>query len=149
MAPEDFAAYQALPLLKATDYPKFDPNAAEYQPPAWLEFVDRGVDSIFGSAPGGPHTPSTSEELIAAYDDGQDRAIRHVSVGELEVGDYLCHPDTAQWWILDEEPLPGGEPDTTVLVLRNVYTGAREESEVPTDTVLDVRDLPESHLTPA
>lgn len=31
-------------------------------------------------------------------------------------------------------------------MLRDVYTGEREETEVPADAVMDVRDLTETHL---
>lgn len=51
MRPLDFTVYQGLPLLKAADYPQFDPHSQAYKPPSWMEWVDHGVDSIFGTAP--------------------------------------------------------------------------------------------------
>ena len=107
-----------------------------------MEWVDHGVDSIFGTA---PQHQSSVEDLIDSYtSEGSD--IRSVAVGELEVGDYVCHPDTGEWWILDEEPETGTDPDSLTLMLRDVYTGHREETEVPSDAVMDVRDLTETHL---
>lgn len=145
--PEGFGAYQNLPLLKAADYPQFDPHAADYAPPAWLDFQDRGVESIFGHAPGGPR-PASAQELVCSYEE-PDVESRHVEVTELEIGDYLCHPETGEWAILDEEPSPSGDPDTTVLILRDVYSGEREETEVPSNATIEVRDLAETHLAPA
>lgn len=141
LEPLDFTVYQSLPLLKAADYPQFDPHSPSYRPPTWMEWVDHGVDSIFGEA---PHQRSV-EDLVDSYT-GEDSDIRAVAVGELEVGDYICHPDTGEWWILDEEPEPGPDPDSLTLMLRDVYTGQREETEVPADAVMDVRDLTETHL---
>jgi hypothetical protein len=57
---------------------------------------------------------------------------------DLEIGDYLCHSDTGDWWTLGEEPTVGKDPDTTTLVLRNVYDGERETTEVPSDAIIDV-----------
>lgn len=142
LEPQDFAVYQGLPLLKAADYPQYDPHSEHYKPPAWMEWVDHGVDSIFGTA---PQQQGSVEDLIDSYA-GADNDTRSVAVGELEVGDYLCHPDTGEWWILDEEPEAGPAPDTVTLMLRDVYTGQREETEVPADAVMDVRDLTENHL---
>jgi hypothetical protein len=139
--PLDFTAYQALPLLKAVDYPQFDPHSDGYRPPTWMEWADQGVDSIFGTAP----QSHTVADLVDSYT-GEDSDTRSVAVGELEVGDYLCHPDTGEWWILDEEPQNGPAADAVTLMLRDVYTGQREETEVPTDAILDVRDLTETHL---
>ena len=142
MEPLDFTVYQGLPLLKAADYPQFDPHSPTYKPPTWMEWVDHGVDSIFGTA---PQHQSSVEDLIDSYtSEGSD--IRSVAVGELEVGDYVCHPDTGEWWILDEAPETGTDPDSLTLMLRDVYTGHREETEVPSDAVMDVRDLTETHL---
>jgi S-DNA-T family DNA segregation ATPase FtsK/SpoIIIE len=140
LEPLDFTAYQALPLLKAADYPQFDPHSESYRPPTWMEWADQGVDSIFGTAP----NTHTVADLVDSYTEDSD--FRSVPVGELEVGDYLCHPDTGEWWILDEEPEAGAAADTVTLMLRDVYTGTREETEVPADAVLDVRDLAETHL---
>jgi S-DNA-T family DNA segregation ATPase FtsK/SpoIIIE len=142
MEPLDFAIYQGLPLLKAADYPQYDPNSEAYKPPAWMEWVDHGVDSIFGTA---PQSQGTVADLVDSYT-SEDSDIRSVAVGELEVGDYLCHPDTGEWWILDEEPEAGPDADSLTLMLRDVYTGRREETEVPADAVMDVRDLTETHL---
>lgn len=144
---EDFSEYLSLPLLKASEYPQFDPHAANYAPPGWLDFHDRGVESIFGTAPGGPRplTPATAQDLVSAYDQS-DGESRRVEVVDLDVGDYLCHPDTGDWAILDEEPGPGESPDTTVLILRDVYSGEREETEVSSDALVEVRDLAETHL---
>ncbi|WP_099020956.1 FtsK/SpoIIIE domain-containing protein [Mycolicibacterium palauense] len=142
--PEDFGVYQNLPLLKAADYPHFDPHAAGYAPPGWLDFQDRGVESIFGSAPGGPR-PASSEELADSYVD-LDVESRHVTVDELEIGDYVCQPETGEWAILDEEPSPGPDQDTTVLILRDAISGEREETEVASDAMIEVRDLAETHL---
>jgi len=142
LEPLDFNIYQGLPLLKAADYPNYDPSSPDYQPPAWMQWVDHGVDSIFGSA---PQSQRSVADLIDSYT-GDDSDVRAVAVGELEVGDYLCHPDTGEWWILDEEPETGSAPDSLVLMLRDVYTGHREETEVPADAVMDVRDLTETHL---
>jgi S-DNA-T family DNA segregation ATPase FtsK/SpoIIIE len=145
---EDFGEYLNLPLLKASDYPQFDPHAAGYAPPGWLDFEDRGVESIFGTAPGGPRTPTSAQELVDSYEE-PDQESRRVAVSELEVGDYLCHPDTGDWAILDEDPSPGDGPDTTVLMLRDVYSGEREETEVASDCIVEVRDLAETHLATA
>jgi len=144
---EDFSEYLSLPLLKASEYPQFDPHAADYAPPRWLDFQDRGVESIFGAAPGGPRpvTPASARELVSIYDQ-TDGESRRVEVTDLEVGDYLCHPDTGEWAILDEEPGPGESPDATVLILRDVYSGEREETEVASDALVEVRDLAETHL---
>lgn len=139
--PLDFTAYQALPLLKAVDYPQFDPHSDGYRPPTWMEWADQGVDSIFGTAP----QSHTVADLVDTYT-GEDSDTRSVAVGELEVGDYVCHPDTGEWWILDEEPQNGPSADAVTLMLRDVYTGQREETEVPSDAILDVRDLTETHL---
>lgn len=141
LEPLDFAIYQGLPLLKAAEYPQYDPHSESYKPPTWMQWVDHGVDSIFGSAP----QQGTIEDLIDSYT-SEDGATRSVAVGELEVGDYLCHPDTGEWWLLDEEPETGSAPDTVTLMLRDVYTGHREETEVPADAVMDVRELTETHL---
>jgi hypothetical protein len=148
--PDGFTTYQNLPLLKAADYPEFDPHAPGYAPPGWLDFQDRGVESIFGTAPRGPRTitPTTPQDLVSTYN-GDSAQTRSVTVPHLEIGDYLCHPDTGDWWILDEEPTPGEQPDTTTLILRNVYDGERETTEVPSDATVDVRDLAESHLAAA
>jgi hypothetical protein len=145
--PEGFSAYQNLPLLKAADYPQFDPHAAAYAPPEWLDVQDRGVESIFGNAPGGPR-PASAQELAHSYVDLEAES-RHVDVAELQIGDYLCHPETGEWAILDEEPSPGPDPDTTVLILRDAYSGEREETEVASDATIEVRDLAETHLAPA
>ena len=142
--PEGFGTYQNLPLLKAADYPHFDPHAAGYAPPGWLDFQDRGVESIFGNAPGGPR-PASAEELAESYVD-LDVESRRVDVSELEIGDYLCHPETGDWAILDEEPSPGEDPDTTVLILRDAFSGEREETEVASDATIEVKDLAETHL---
>lgn len=146
---EDFSDYLNLPLLKAADYPQFDPHAADYAPPGWLDFQDRGVESIFGTTPDGPRplTPSSAQELVHYVE--LDSGSRRVEVAELEVGDYLCHPDTGDWAILDEESGPGDTPDTTVLILRDVYSGEREETEVASDAWVEVRDLAETHLASA
>jgi hypothetical protein len=89
--------------------------------------------------------PTTPRDLVSTYD--EDSALtRSVAVLDLEIGDYLCHPDTGDWWTLGEEPTVGKDPDTTTLVLRNVYDGERETTEVPSDAIIDVRDLAESHL---
>ncbi|KAA1250699.1 type IV secretion system DNA-binding domain-containing protein [Mycobacterium simiae] len=148
--PQGFSSYQNLPLLKAADYPQFDPHSDDYAPPEWLDVHDRGVESIFGSAPGGPRplTPTCAQELVCSYEESAGES-RRVVVGDLEVGDYLCHPTTGDWVILDEEPTPGEDPDTTVLILRDVYTGEREEAEVASDATVEVRDLVETHLTSA
>jgi hypothetical protein len=147
LQPVDFLEYQALHLLKASDYPHFDPTSPSYQPPAWLEVGDPGTDSIFGPPPVGG-AAVTVQELVDSYTDTDD--IRHVPVGELEVGDYVCAPETGSWWILDEEPAEGeDEPDMTVLLLRDIYTGEREVITVDNDATLDVRDLAENHVTPA
>lgn len=142
--PEGFGTYQNLPLLKAADYPHFDPHAAGYAPPGWLDFQDRGVESIFGNAPGGPR-PASAAELAESYVD-LDVESRRVDVSELEIGDYLCHPETGDWAILDEEPSPGEDPDTTVLILRDAFSGEREETEVASDATIEVKDLAETHL---
>ncbi|RFZ07577.1 DNA translocase FtsK [Mycobacterium marinum] len=146
--PQTYAIYEALPLLKAAEYPQFDPASPKFDPPQWLSLVDDGVDSIFGSAPDGPRTPVTAQELVSAYDNAEGEN-RHVAVAELEVGDYMCHPDTREWAILDEEPIPGENPETTTLILRDVFSGEREETEVASGAVVAVRDLPETHLAPA
>lgn len=142
LEPLDFTVYQGLPLLKAADYPQFDPHSPDYRPPTWMEWADHGVDSIFGTAP--QHQRSV-EDLIDSYT-AEDSDVRSVAVGELEVGDYLCHPDTGEWWILDEEPETGPDADSLTLMLRDVYTGRREETDVPADAIIDVRDLAETHL---
>lgn len=143
--PEDYGIYEALPLLKAADYPHFDPASPDYDPPGWLALVDDGVDSIFGSAPGGPRTANTAEDLVSTYV-ATELDSRRVAIAELEIGDYLCHPQTGDWAILDEEPGPGGTPDTTVLILRDLYSGEREETEVSSDALVEVRELAETHL---
>ena len=68
------------------------------------------------------------------------------TASELEIGDYLCHPETGDWAILDEEPSPGEDPDTTVLILRDAFSGEREETEVASDATIEVKDLAETHL---
>jgi hypothetical protein len=146
--PEGFVVYQNLPLLKAAEYPQYDPHSEQYQPPEWLTFADQGVDSIFGSAPGGPRTPTTSQELVDAYE-VDNVEVRQVKVADIEAGDYLRHPDTVEWGILDEEPIQTVDRDAVVLVLRDIYTGDREEIEVNPDALLDIREIPESHLVPA
>ena len=128
----------------AADHPHFDPHAAGYAPPGWLDFQDRGVESIFGNAPGGPR-PASAAELAESYVD-LDVESRRVDVSELEIGDYLCHPETGDWAILDEEPSPGEDPDTTVLILRDAFSGEREETEVASDATIEVKDLAETHL---
>lgn len=147
---EDFGVYLSLPLLKAADYPQFDPHAADYAPPGWLDFQDRGVESIFGTAPGGPRsqTLTSAQDLVDSYVD-LDGESRRVEISDLEVGDYLCHPDTGEWAILDEEPAPADSPDATILILRDVYSGEREETEVASDALVEVRDLAETHLASA
>jgi hypothetical protein len=138
--PQDFSLYQALPLLKVSDYPRFDPQSPDYRPPAWMDWSDKGVDSIFGSV------PRSLADLVDSYT-SQDSQTRTVSVGELQVGDYLCHPDTGDWWILAEEPETSLDDDAAVLVmLRDPHTGEREESEISASARIEVRDLAEVHL---
>lgn len=143
-----YAIYEALPLLKAADYPHFDPASPDYDPPGWLSLVDDGVDSIYGSAPGGPRTPSSAEELVSTYAP-TDLDIRRVAIADLDRGAYLCHPHTGDWMILVEEPTPGESPDTTTLLLRDIHSGEHEETEVDSDAIVEVKDLPESHLVAA
>lgn len=146
--PEEFAVYQSLPLLKAEQYPQFDPHSTRYEPPRWLNFSDEGVDSIFGAGPGGPRrniTPDTPDELVDAYE-ANNSEIRQCSVNEIEVGDYLRQPDAQEWGILDEPPVVVNSRDAAILILRDIYSGDREEIEVSLNTRLDVRDLPESHI---
>ncbi len=104
------------------------------------------MESIFGNAPRRPPRPASAAELAESYVD-LDVESRRVDVSELEVGDYLCHPETGgDWAILDEEPSPGEDPDTTVLILRDAFSGEREETEVASDATIEVKDLAETHL---
>ena len=90
--------------------------------------------------------PNLAAQYAIADGDWVDVESRRVDVRELEIGDYLCHPGTGDWAILDEEPSPGEDPDTTVLILRDAFSGEREETEVASDATIEVKDLAETHL---
>jgi len=145
----DFTGYQRLPLLKSDDYPQYDPASPNYSPPEWLQVEDRGVDSIFGRAPGHayPATPTTSEQLVDMYEDEMGDT-RTIGVVDLDIGDYVRNPNTGEWGIVDDEPVTADD-STTSLMLRNIHTGQREETSVDTNTALEVRDIAETHLAPA
>lgn len=149
--PEDFAVYQNLPLLKAAEYPAFDPVSPQYAPPHWLEIHDAGIDSIYGQLPPSMR-PTTPEELVSTvYESDDDEGhIREVKITDLQIGDYLCNPNTGDWAILDEEPIhDADDPTNTILVLRDNYSGDREEAHIGSTESLQVREIPETHLTPA
>lgn len=146
--PDNFTAYQALPLLKAADHPNLDPHSPTYNPPEWLDAQDRGVESIFGDLPRSASAPAAINlDLVSEYD--HHTGARSVPVTELDIGDYLCNPDTDEWVILDEEPTPGTDDSTVSLLVRNIHTGAREEIELDDTATIEVRDLAETHLVGA
>ncbi|MFV8142321.1 FtsK/SpoIIIE domain-containing protein [Mycolicibacterium senegalense] len=144
LEPEEFPVYQNLPLLKASEYPGFDPLSPDYAPPGWLEVQDRGVDSIFG-APPDDMTPSTPTELVHTVYESDDTT-RDVAIVDLDVGAYVRNPNTGEWGLLHEEPMPGDDPETTALILRDNFDGTLEECQIPSNATVEVREIPETHL---